>query len=159
MAVVADAATLECQRAIPDLAAMHVFEADIDCLPGHVETALRNAAGGSAQHRVGLWRSIGAEDLEDPVRISEAALYIVEQIEESWIHGDAAVGAEITQEVVQLMQGAALVVVADAIDQRDLFFGVEMVEGERTCLVFSLFGKNRCRGSAQSNTDEMSSVH
>ena len=106
--VVTDAATLQCQRAIPDFAAMHVFEAHIDCLPCHVETAFRDAAGGSAQHCVGLGRPIGAEDLEGSIGISEATLHIIEDIEQSGIHRNAALGAEITQEVIQLMQSTAL---------------------------------------------------
>ena len=86
--------------------------------------------GAGAEEIVAPGGAVAADDIDDAVRFAELAHDGMEEIELLDVVVGDVVGAVIAEEVVELVEGAGDVVVADAVDDVEGFAGVEVVEME-----------------------------
>lgn len=149
--IIADTATPERDGRVSDGSGRKVGEANIDGLAGQVQAIFCDAAGGLPEHLVRARRAVSAEDVEAGVDIAEVDLDVVKEIEQLRIDRDLIAGAEITEEVIDLMQRAALVAIPDAVGDRNALVGMEMAECENAWTFSRFFCKSRCGDSRQGN--------
>ena len=137
--VEADSAGVERERGIAQGDGADARDADIDCLGEHVLAVLGDAGVGAAraQEVVALRSAVAADDVDDAVGTAEPGHQLVKQVELLRIVAADVLGSMIAQEVVELVECIGNVGVTDAIDDVDVFPGVEMVHAEVILLLRS----------------------
>ncbi len=149
--IIADTAAPERDRRVSDVTCRKVGEAHIDGLPGKVQAVFCDAAGGLPEHLIRARRAITAEDLEAGVGIAEVGLDVVKQVEQLRIHRDLVPGPKVSEEVIDLLQGAALVAVSEPIGHRETLVGMQVVEFQDTRTIGRFLRKSRSGDSGQSH--------
>jgi len=130
-----DAAAGEGDGTLADAAAAGISEPNVEGLSGQVKTVSGHPVGGAPQHGVGLGAAVGAEDVEGTLGVAEADIDVIQDVEQLGVDDGDVLGAEVSQEPVELVQGGALIAVTDAIGYGDLFVGVKMAQGEDAWLL------------------------
>src|SRR5262249_23627040 len=97
-------------------------------------------ADGTAQHVVGVARTIARDDM-DGLRRSQLGVNLPQQIDQLWIHLSGLVLAPIAQDPVDLLHGVRQALASLHILDGQRFLAVDVVEGNRT--VTSCIGRRR----------------
>jgi hypothetical protein len=126
--VIANATSTKIDSRVANVADGQVGKTDIDCLASEVQAVSCDATRRAPKHRVGCLRTVSAQDIKTGVRISQVGFDIVQQVEKLGIHREGLAGAEIPEEVVQLLERAPLVAVADSIDNAETIFRMQMMK-------------------------------
>ena len=129
--VVADAALVEGERGIADLYGGGAGDADVDGVAEDVLRVLGDAtAAGGAKDLIGFLSAVAADDIDESVRAMKANQDVMQQIELARVVGDDVVGVVVAQEKVEQRDGVGLVVVSDAVDDVDVFEGMQIVKAQ-----------------------------
>jgi len=159
MGIVPDPAPAEGNGRVASRAEGASAQVQIDCLSAHVQAVLGHAPGAPAQHGIGPRGAITTEDLKFAVGPSGASLQIVKQVEELGIDYRNLVGPVIAQEPIELPQRIALIAIADAVGDFDLFACMKVAKGEDARRVVLSCGEDgRCR-SGQGQPEKVASIH
>ena len=152
--VEADAATLQAQAGVADLLKRHVGDVEIHRMAEHMLAEARHAGmgGAAAEHGVGFRRAIGGDDL-DRLLAADVAIDFPDDIEQVGIHRSLFLGAPVTQEVVELLQGLFVKAAVALEGDGEVFAGMGVMEGERAGFVQggrvgngADSGEQQCRG-------------
>ena len=135
--IVADAAVVEAESYVAELAGGDAGDADVDGLGLHVLRVFsyaghrrrgRSAAG--AQEVVRPGSAVAANYVDDAAVLAEFGHERVQEVELFGIVVALVVGAMVAEEVIELVHRGGNVGVADAVDDVEAFAGVEVVELE-----------------------------
>jgi hypothetical protein len=134
--IVADTATLNRERRVAKNGQRHVSEPNVDGLSLHVQAAGRHAFAARSEGLVGRGKSIAGNHLKR-LRTFGDASQPMEQVEQRGVDDMHFAGAEITQEMVDGVEGIVQVLsAAEGLDREPLAgVGVsefKLVAGERT---------------------------
>src|SRR5579859_7744316 len=130
--VEADSAGVQRESGVAQRNGADAGDADVDGLGQHVLAVLGDAGVGAAgaQEVVAPWRAVAADNVDYAVGAAEPSHDGVEDVELFGIVTADVVGAVVAQEVVQLVERFGDIGVADAVDDVDVFSGVEMVHAQ-----------------------------
>jgi len=139
--IVADAAIVEAEGYVAELAGGDAGDADVDCFGLHVLRVLghagdcrrgRTAAGAEEVVRPGS--AVAADYVDDAAVLAELGHQGVQEIELLGVVVALVLGAVIAEEVVELVHRGGDVSVADAVDDIEALAGVQVVELELVLL-------------------------
>ena len=130
--VVAHAAFVEAEGYVAEMAGADAGDADVDGLGLHVLRVFGDAGdrGAGAEEVIGPGRAVAADDVDDFVGAAEGGQQGVQKVELADVVVADVLGAMVAQEVVQLGDGAGNVLIADPVDDVDVFARMEVVEFE-----------------------------
>ena len=125
----ADSAGVEREGSVPQLDRAYARDADVDGLGQHVLAVLGNAGLGaaSAKEVVTPRRAVAADDVDKAVGAPERGHQRVEDVELLRIVAADVLRSMIAQKVIELVERLGNVGISHAIDDVDVFPGVEMV--------------------------------
>lgn len=127
-AVITDAANLQGAGLAGDLGRGETGNADVYRHAAQMETPVGDATfPGGAQHCIGARRAIPGNDID---RVADTDLVIenAQQIEQAGIDGVNIAGAEIAQDIVDLLQRGALIAAPAPVGSGQFFVGVGVDE-------------------------------
>jgi hypothetical protein len=110
-----------------------------------VLAVLGDAAGGAAQHGVGLGRAVGRDHVDGLARI-RFAVDLPEDVEQARVHLGRLVHPPVAQEPVELLEPVLVVGAAAAEGHRRRFAGVGVEEAQRAGLARGLRVPRHRRG-------------
>jgi len=130
--VVAYAASLEAEGGVAELAGGDAGDADVDGFGQGVLGVFgyTGVGGAGAEEVVAPGGTVAADDVDDGVRPTELAEQVVQEVELPGIVVAGVFGAVVAEEVVELREGGRDVGVSYAVDDIDVFAGVQVVELE-----------------------------
>jgi hypothetical protein len=126
--VVTDTSSVHGEGGVAHLGGGYAGDADIDGFGFHVLAVHGDAVSVLAEEVVAPGRAVAADDVDLAVGTAEAAEKVVEQVELLQVVVLYVSGTVVAEKVVELGDGAGQVMVADAINDIDVFAGVEMVK-------------------------------
>ena len=116
------------RRGIAHLGGGNAGDADVDGFGFHVLAVLGDSVAVLAEVVVAPRGAISADDIDHAIGVAEPGHQVMEEVELFHVIVLYVAGAVIAQEVVELSDGLRQVVVADAVDDVDVFAGVQVVE-------------------------------
>lgn len=75
-------------------------------------------------------RAVATQDVVAGAIVTELDLDVVEQVEELRVHRGGVAGAEVAEEMIELLQGRTLVLIADAVGDLDALVRVQVTEAQ-----------------------------
>lgn len=129
--VVADPAPLERERRVPQPAERHVGEPDVDRLALHVETLGGDPAAPLTEYGVGPGRPVAGNHLERTAGPGQSG-QVVENVQHPGIDDVLVAGPEVTQQVVDRLEGVRQVPSGGEVLHLEGLPGVGVEKGERS---------------------------
>jgi hypothetical protein len=102
---------------------------EVDRVAAHVLAEARNARRAAAQHRVGLRRAVGGDDVDRLLAV-DVAVDFPEDVEQPAIHRRRILAAPVAKMVVELFQRLFVVATVALEGDGEIFAGVGVVERE-----------------------------
>ena len=130
-----DATALQPQADDAQLLQRYAGNVKIHGVAEHMLAETRDARTAVAQHRIGLRRTVTANDLNRLLG-NGFALHFPHQIDEVRIHAGLFAASPIAQEPVQLLQRGLVVLAVALIGDGDVFAGVQMMQRNRPRVAF-----------------------
>lgn len=161
--IVADPAETQGLGGVPDLAWRAIGEADIDGAANRMEAVGGNAAVFRGEDGIGLRAAIAADHLER-LLAADPALQIAQQIEKMGIDPNDLIIVMITQDEVDFLEGARVVLAVFPVSRVDRFAGMFVAELQASAAGYRHGGLGQARrqgqcGSTQAQTQHLSSCH
>ena len=125
--IATDSSRFERHGRLTQIAQRHLSQSNVDGLSEHMQTVFGDAAAVFTQLMVGGRAAKSGNDLES-LLTTEYLLRVIQQIEEPGVDMSDFLRVMIAEKVIEGLDRRRQVIIADGIDQRQPFLGVQMFE-------------------------------